>query len=75
MKLLKWRNMLFDDYTKADDGHYWSQLNSEEADCYSVPNKLLDECPSEPISGIVGSDKIADYYIDFPNGEVKFVEG
>ena len=78
MKLLKWRNILFDDYSRYDHcdgtGDYWSQVSEKAVEKYGIDEKYLDDC-GQGICGIVGHEEESDYYIDFPMNEIEFVEG
>ena len=67
---MKFYNVEFDDYTKDDDGHYWSQICPSCAKTHNIPECSLDDFGSG-ICGVDGCENCGDdiVYIDFNETE------
>ena len=71
--LLKLENIIFDDFV-IDDGEQmtrWTQVCESHSQQFKG-NKTdcrLSSCPGEPICGVDGCEYIAEYYLDFIDGD------
>jgi len=64
----------FDDYTVDEYDKIkvgtWSQVCREHSKKFrGKKNGVLSKCGGEPVCGVKGCNKIAKYYIDFPEAE------
>ena len=75
MRILKYKGICFDDFTKDDTSSMWSQICCGCLQKYSdkLPTALLDEC-GEGICGVRGCLSDAHYYIDFPAASYYFAD-
>ena len=74
-KIMVFDGIGFDDYTQTDEGSFWSQVCKRHADRYKGNfAHRLDECPSECICGVCGCEYEADFYVDFCEDEVTFLD-
>jgi hypothetical protein len=64
---LKYNGVFFDDFTKNDDGTYWSQICESCRQKYSesIGNDDLDLNSGNGICGVAGCENESDHYIDF----------
>ena len=73
--LLKLENMIFDDFT-IDDGEQmtrWTQVCESHSQPFkdNKTNCTLSSCAGEPICGVDGCEDIAEYYLDFIDGDYR----
>lgn len=70
-KYLNYKGIIFDDYSKDDNGHYWAEMCQ---DCFKKYGAVLvDEsddaacgiCSVKGCSNSGNSDGVSHYYIDF----------
>ncbi|GHU42322.1 hypothetical protein FACS1894111_06070 [Clostridia bacterium] len=72
---LKYKEMVFDDFTKNENhiennvDEYWTQICKSCTKKHEIEEKLLDEAGSG-ICGVEGCENESDYYLDFPKGIV-----
>lgn len=68
--MVDFRGIPFEDVVQDDDGHVWSQICQQCVDKHEVQINILDE-PGSGLCGVLGCENEADYYIDFPDEEIK----
>jgi hypothetical protein len=61
--LLEYKNVIFDDYTKNEDGIYWARLCKECSQKNIFKNEL--DNTGSGICGVKGCNNESEYYIDF----------
>jgi hypothetical protein len=71
--MYKYKEMVFNDVVKDDNGHRWSQMCKKCVEKFNIKNTELDECGSG-ICGIEGCNNQSDFYIDFNDNIITKVE-
>lgn len=65
-----YKGIKFDDI-ETEEGCSQSQVCCDCVSKHNINKSILDPTASNPICGIKGCENEADYYIDFPKGELK----
>ena len=75
-KIMVYQGIGFDDFVQTEGKTgFWTQVCKRHADRYKGNfAHRLDECPSECICGVCGCEYEADFYVDFHESEVTFLD-
>lgn len=78
MKILAYKGLRFDDYTKDDDGHYWAEICTEcvRKHCNIIASEIDDGKTAMGACSVEGCKNTGEdnehYYIDFDDNFVSF---
>lgn len=78
MKHLKYKRIVFDDWGKDIDNHYWAEMCQNCAEKYKdiISNELDDGNIALGICSVLGCSNPSKYYFDCDDGlEVKLEDG
>jgi hypothetical protein len=71
----KFKNVTFDDFVLKYQDEYcdWSQICLPFASKHHISENLLDSA-GQGVCGVEGCSNEADFYIDFPDGELEITK-
>jgi len=71
MENLLYKKMIFDDYTKSENGEVWSQICKECVNDNVIDASELDDA-GQGICGIKNCMKESSFYIDFDKTKIQY---
>jgi hypothetical protein len=81
MKVLEYKEIVFDDFEQDENGNYWAEICQECAQKYQekIATEIDDGGTARGICGVAGccndgNDAPLHFYIDFPKGQANFAE-
>ena len=60
---IKWKNVIFDDFTEDEEGFVWSQLCKTCNERHTFDDNMVTD-GGQGICGIKGCENESDYYVD-----------